>query len=159
MGTPTITDPNEIDDALWYCPYFHHYFKIGGPACSNWVADGSCCVRGIFLKWYFASQCVQGGAHCWGNPDASFSLTQIVGPYDTLLDCQADNPGSGYSATFFTENLTYVIADEYGFFPASESKFEMEIPQYGNAWSFHADNKNNLKLHVRFNHITLSKVL
>jgi len=156
MGVGVITDPNDIIDWKWYHCYFHHYWSMAMIPCVTYVGDLDCCVQGVFVKWFYRDQCRQGGLFCFANPVASYKIKEIIGPYDSEADCLAGTPSLNWTQHFYTENLAYVIADEYGFFPSSESKFEMEIPVYGNAWSFHADNKNNLKLHVRFNPITVA---
>ena len=159
MGVEVITEPNIIIDWKWYHCTFHEYITFDDIPCEIYLEDDSCCARGVFVKWYYWDQCTMGGLFCFYDPLITFVLKEIVGPYDSEADCLADNPGTGYLPHFYTQNLAYVIAEKYNFFPKSESKFEMEIPDVGNAWSFHADNKNLLKLHVRFNQVTIAEEL
>lgn len=105
------------------------------------------------------AQCLQGTASCGTFIDASFKITDIDGPYDSEAMCLAGNPDPPVISGIYTNNISYVLSEVYNFFPASGGKFEMTIPDYGNAWGFFATGDKNLKLHIRFDPIEVSESL
>jgi len=45
----------------------------------------------------------------------------------------------------------FIIAEEYGFFPAAGTKFEMTYePETDNAWAFFANANHRYRIHVSF---------
>jgi len=159
MGVPIPPEPFEIPDIKWYFCYFLVYFKIGGPACSNFTVPFGCCQNGQLLKQSIAHQCEQGGPWCAWDPNGSFRITGWSGPYADQADCVGDVPDLGFVLHGFQQNLNHVIMEDYGFLPGSGGKSEINFPEYGNAYGFFADSTKNLKCHIRFDAIEISQVL
>ena len=159
MGKPIVSLPILYEDVWWYHAEYDYHGKVGGNSrCDGFIDSYGCCVTGGQLKNGIRDQCGPGAMWCRFDPWSSFKITNVDGPYESEAMCNAGNPDA-LQEDIFLKNNAFVIAETYGFFPSSGGKFEMEIPIYGNAWGFFATGDRNLKLHVRFNPITLSQVL
>lgn len=95
MGNPITPEPDDIEDAKWYCVTTQSYLVFpADDGCDGQYANTvSCCVEGVRLKDVIVNgQCKKGVTICVMSTGNVERIIKTKGPYDTVEECHENCP-------------------------------------------------------------------